>query len=894
MNPPPGDSPPAESGPGGETGTARLPALRGPTPVPARPSAPDRLPALPAPTLPDGRRAEDVSPPEDAPALGAAAAGEGPRLRSGDIVAGRFLVTVGAPWGSEVQPCPAERLPEPRPTRAGAAPLAAPGTAVTPARAAPTLTAPTRTAPGSTTPGSTTPGSSTPGTGSGGSTLLERGPEVERLHLLLSRGRSIRLTGPSGSGRSALLAAVADRCADLAPDGVVRLTGYRRTPADLLHDLFAATHHAPGFRPDRRLLPRLLADVGAVVVIDDLDFGGAALDELLDSAPECAFLISTTPDTASPAAAARLEECTLGGLSRTACLELLAAGAGRPLDAAERVWAVDLWFESEGLPLRFVQAGALLRHRDAAVDALAVTREEREDLFGGVAEQAEPSDDPAVQEAVLRRTVPLPSVAESAAPAVSIARGLSDPARAVLELAVALGGECPTAPHLPALIDVNKGRTALGELVACGLAAPAGEHHRLTIGVRPLLAMEWRSGGAAHGAAQHFAWWVGHSSVTAEQVAAEAEVLIAVMYAGREAGRHHSVILLARAAAPAFALALRWGAWEQTLRLGLEAARAVGAVADEAWFHHELGVLALVMGTDDRARVEFDAAVALRRALGDTRGSAATGRMLTLVAEPLDGRGDGRGEGTAGSGTGDAGLSRTRAIDRAIGRAPWRRSSSPSGGAPSVRRRKALAGAAVGVLLAAVGTSVGLATSAGNTAPPPASTPPVVFEGVGAPVGGTETAASPSGSPSASSSPTAQDSSGSATGTTSATGSTGPTDTSPSASSTPSATTDAHQPGTTSRPATTRRGTPTPSTGSPGTTDSDTPTTSTGTETATGSSSATATSTESQQSSSPPAGSPTSASPQGKPDSALSDSAMSDSASQKSFNLPSSIPRNPS
>ena len=45
--------------------------------------------------------------------------------------------------------------------------------------------------------------------------------------------------------------------------------------------------------------------------------------------------------------------------------ELLERAVDRPLDNAEAAWAADLWFESEGLPLRFVQAGALLRHRDA-------------------------------------------------------------------------------------------------------------------------------------------------------------------------------------------------------------------------------------------------------------------------------------------------------------------------------------------------------------------------------------------------------------------------------------------------------------------------------------------------------------------------------------------------
>ncbi|MGA5701071.1 ATP-binding protein [Peterkaempfera bronchialis] len=689
MNPSPGDSLPGKSG-GTPANRPALPALRTPPALPERPAAstPDRLlPALPAPRPPDGALVL---------ASAAAAEGESPRLRTGEVVAGTFLVTLGLPEGSEARPCPADRLPDPRPvTRAGGARRTPSGPA-----------APT--------------GPVALGTGPGGTALLEREAEVERLRGLLSQGRSIRVAGPSGSGRSALLAAVADSCAGLAPDGVVRLTGYRRTLADLLQDLFTATHRASGYRPQPDRLAQLLAGVGAIVVVDDVEFGGAALEELLDSAPECAFLISTTPDTAPPPADSRLAEATLEGLSRDACLELLTGLAGRPLDEFERAWAVDLWFESEGLPLRFVQAGALLRHRDVAADALAVAREERASLFGiSTGDDHEPDDDPAVHEEALRQSVPLPSVAESAAPAVRLAEGLGGPARAVLRLAVALGGQCPTAPHLPALIDVGQGESALHELVDCGLAVSTGEHHRLSEGVHRLLAQEWQTGDIAHGAAQHFAWWVGHSSVSPEQVAAEAEVLIAAMYADRDTGRHGSVVLLARAAAPAFAVALRWGAWEQTLRLGLESARAAGAVADEAWFHHELGVLALATGAENRARTEFDASIALRGALGDTRSDAAVRRMLGLLA--------GAENATAALG----GPATKQLPTRTMGQIPWRRSGAVARDARTARRRNLMAAGAGVVLLAGLGTVVGLTTADGDPASPaPSSTVPEVSDDV--------------------------------------------------------------------------------------------------------------------------------------------------------------------
>jgi hypothetical protein len=520
--------------------------------------------------------------------------------RAGTVIAGELRVAVNAPDGSSATECPPDQRPQP-----------------VPAPVDPTFR---------------------PRTVSG---LLERDALCERLRGQLLEGRSVRLIGEPGSGRSVILDAVAGACSGLAPAGVIQLSGCFRTPADLLQDLFAAAYDAPGYRPGRALVPEIMHDLCAIVVIDDVEFGGEALEELIAAAPESSFLLSSTPAAAAPVGDGgenrRLEDSRLPGLSRQSSLALLARLAGRTLDDTERAWAVDLWFESEGLPLRFVQAAALLRHRESAIEAMAAFAPD-EDGPG-----APPQLTPGSFEAYLRQhggaeggtaaaesgevalpdPVPLPSVAESAAPAVRIARGLSTGGRRTLLLAAALGGVCPSAPHLPALIDVGHGEAAIEELVEAGLAAPVGTHHRLVDGVAGQVAAEWPVETALSTAAQHFTWWTGHASVTEQQIADEAEVLLATMHADREAGRHGQVVLLARACAPAFALALRWGAWERALRFGLESARATAGVAEEAWFHHELGVLALCVGAHDRSRAELEASVALRGALGDARGTAA-------------------------------------------------------------------------------------------------------------------------------------------------------------------------------------------------------------------------------------------------------------------------------
>lgn len=611
--------------------------------------------------------------------------------------------------------------------------------------------------------------------------LLERDEERERLIRLLARGRSVRVTGASGAGRSSLLDSVANACGDLAPDGVLRLSGYRRSAADLLQDFYALVHSGEGYRPDRAELLTLLANIGAVVILDDLEFGGSALEELLAAAPECAFLMAATPDVPAPAADSAVEEVFLSGLSRSACIDLLHLSAGRRLAEDETAWAADLWFESEGLPLRFVQAGALLRQRDAmrlpaeppewddsvwengAPGTAAPLSLELPDLtgFDGPTDESAPAgpqdatgdlaapdarDTAAVPARALPASeVPLPSLAESAAPADLLASRLSEAAREALAFAVALDGECPHPSHLPALVGDTHGDAALGELTSVGLAVPVASHFRLAAGVAQQLASGLRADGElseiqSHTAAVHYTWWSGHPSVTPERAAGESEAILCAMAACRDGGNASAAVLLARTVAPVFAAALHWGAWERALRIGQEAARLSGEVAEEAYFHHELGVLALCTGHLDRARAELEASIALRGALADRKGTVVGRRTLALVLDregatggvPFDLEIDGFGGGGAG---GPVTMPLPPAADPApvvIGAPkPPGGAGAHRGGAPAKRlplvgtRRNLIVAGSGALLVAALGTIVALGTSGGNGGDAPNQVQPV-------------------------------------------------------------------------------------------------------------------------------------------------------------------------
>ncbi|MEU0912875.1 ATP-binding protein [Streptomyces althioticus] len=628
--------------------------------------------------------------------------------RTVQLVSGDFLLTVNPVDGSEIEPCP----PAERPARPGK--LTESERAEVERAAAPPVP---------------------PGPAQPALPLLARQDERETLVRLLARGRSVRLVGPGGSGRTRMLDVVAEDCADLAPDGVVRLNGHRRTADDLLHDLFHAVFDAPLHRPDRDELLESVREIGAVVVLDDLEFGGAALDELLDATPECAFLFAATPEVADPSADAGVEDVELSGLDRAAGLDLLGHAVGRTLTDEEATWAGDLWFESEGLPLRFVQAGALLRQRDrlragtSAVDEFGVFEDVRTD---------EAPYDPADGD-----DVPLPSLGEAAAPAPLLASRLSASARATLRFAVALGGEVPHQAHLPALVGDTHADAALGELVSCGLVSPVGARYRLAAGVPAQLEAAGYTDEAdarIREAAQHYAWWTGHPSVTPERVCAESDAVLAALtalspLAADTADEPGTAVRLARTAAPAFASGLHWSAWERALRAGAEAARIAADVGEQAYFHHELGIHALCAGQLDRARAELEASIGLRGALADKRGTVAGRRALALVADrsgvPLaiaptaaEEMPEAHVEESASPPRGvpmafpdlqppaDTGLVVTGAVPAAT--VPRRTKDGVPGGLKGLARRNLVAAGAGALLVAVLGTVVTLGATSGN------------------------------------------------------------------------------------------------------------------------------------------------------------------------------------
>lgn len=117
----------------------------------------------------------------------------------------------------------------------------------------------------------------------------------------------------------------------------------------------------------------------------------------------------------------------------------------------------------------------------------------------------------------------------------------------------------------------------------------------------------------------------------------EVDVLIGALERLDREGRHRDALRLARALAALAALASRWVALVQSLRIALRAARAVGDAPAIAWARHELGTLFL--GAEDAAAAnsELGEALRIRKEIGDEAGAEMTQHNLALLRGTLGG-----------------------------------------------------------------------------------------------------------------------------------------------------------------------------------------------------------------------------------------------------------------
>ena len=430
--------------------------------------------------------------------------------------------------------------------------------------------------------------------------MLGRERELADARRAIQAGLPIGLHATCGYGKTTLLQHIVASAAD---DGVAPSCIYLRADGDRIGDLLndLVTRLYTSARPVKLTAQEcalVLADVSAVVAVDDFSAGPEQVGHLVDVLPGCRLVIGS----ARPVIGRRGSSQDLAGLPDDAALALLAEDLGRPLTSEEISAATRLTAAVDGQPLHLKQAAALVR--------------EGRHTFASLASKA--ADSPAALD-----RLSVDALAEHERHALAV-------------LALAAGALLP-ADVVAAIANVADLAESLGSLRRRGLAEQRDDRFGLPVckaaSYREMLLKNLQLGSSA----RDLGAWLAAGSPASRGSQSAADAALSIMDLAAELGDWTAVARLARAAESVLFLAGRWEAWHHALGRGLEAATEAGDRAAEAFFSHQLGSLAFCQDRLDDAVRLLRRALTLREQIGDRAGADLSRHNLELLlpAGPL-------------------------------------------------------------------------------------------------------------------------------------------------------------------------------------------------------------------------------------------------------------------
>jgi CHAT domain len=424
--------------------------------------------------------------------------------------------------------------------------------------------------------------------------LLGRDADVQAARTRLAAD-SFGVYGERGVGKSSLLRYLANRL-PAADEDFVHIRAVGRPLDDIAQGLFEEFYleSEPPLRPSEARLHSYLGAIEGLVVLDDVELPSDDLDALLDSAPNCRFLIASSSQRLTGPGRSHL----LHGLAEDAAAELIARDLGRPLTSAETEDASAIGQAHNGKPGAILQAVAPVREGRARLA----------DVRGG-----------------------LGSAPVAAAPVIptdavtSRVKGLLGP----------LGAAPLSAEHIVALVgpgvevDTLQARAVIkANSPRYTLVTDAGAFHAAP------------TDPALYELLPHLAGWAESHRSKPDRLAEDAEAIVAALRWGVTAERWGEVLRLARAVEDALFATRRWGQWRIVLELAMAAATQLGDELEMARIRHQRGTRLLALGDAEGARAELSTALDARVALEAFDAAWLTRHNITQILPPSSGPDD--------------------------------------------------------------------------------------------------------------------------------------------------------------------------------------------------------------------------------------------------------------
>lgn len=427
--------------------------------------------------------------------------------------------------------------------------------------------------------------------------IVYRQKSVEQAIAALHSGQSVEFYSPSGFGKTILLSDLVHRSqiTSLFGDGVIYLSPVHPYTSDILQSIWEVLYESNiPYKPIYNEIRQQLQNKKLLVVLDEGELIQDELQELMNAASNCTFLI------ASSKSRIQKKGCSLPllGLSINEALILVERELQRSLKSEELPAAKSLCTILNGHPL----------HLKLAVASI---REEGRTLAEIVSQL--PSSQPGIY--LIQ----------------DIVSSLSKSQRTILELLAVMDSVGLKSQQVTNILQLPESLHILENLCRRHLVQFNRSRYKVSKTIIEAFPQEWKLTSVVEKTIAYFVNWAEKNQKQPDFVIEELDVSVQVLELAVRNSHWQDVLRLVKAVESPIALSKRWGLWGQVLLRGLQASQATQDKLAEAWIMHQLGTCALCLEENSAAQNYLSRAIQLRESLDDNTGIAATRHNFSLL-----------------------------------------------------------------------------------------------------------------------------------------------------------------------------------------------------------------------------------------------------------------------
>ncbi|OKH56712.1 hypothetical protein NIES2130_23715 [Scytonema sp. HK-05] len=428
-------------------------------------------------------------------------------------------------------------------------------------------------------------------------TILNRQESIKEAIAAFQSGESVEFYGTVGIGKTVLLRDLAqnNQVKSLFPSGVISLSPVHPNVDDLLQSIWDAFYESNiPYKPTHKQICQQLQEKQALVVLDDDGLIQDELEELMNAAHQCTFLIASSKGRMKK----RGRSMLLSGLSINDTLALVERELQRSLNTEELAGAKSLCTIFNGHPMK-VQI------------AVANILEEGRSLTEVVS--------------LLSTDAPGNYLLQQ------IVTSLSTSQRTILSLLTVMGDVGLESEQIIDITEISDAINILEGLRRRHLVQFHGSRYQVSKTVVELLPPEWKLTAPVEKAIAYFINWAERHQQQPNILLSQTDAIVQIIEIAVRESRWKDVLRLVKAVEETLALSKQWGLWEQVLSRGLQASQGETDKVAQAWALHQLGTRALCLEENSTAKDYLTKAIQLRESLDDAMGVAATRHNLNLL-----------------------------------------------------------------------------------------------------------------------------------------------------------------------------------------------------------------------------------------------------------------------